>query len=398
MDSLSKPMNTRPVAPQPPPPEAAALAAAVALSNPLRRPALSLAGVDPAAIARRSHQLGTTPAVAHHLAALGHLDALSAWDHQLSHETLARNMLSLSLAQAAAAALEEAGIRCVALKGLAALIDMYGHHVGLRKMFDTDLLIDDATFTRAHRILVELGWSRVIEGPVTSRVNVEAVFIQRFGHSGATHEVKLEIHRGLTFPGRFQIHPADLWRRARRLPDAASPRWRLDPLDALLYLAVHKAQHGYYNDCRDLVDAANLLARHPDLDVDRLVRRAHRWGATAATWLFLRRAQRAFAAPVPPEALARLQPSPARADLLDRLMPDATVQLDFRQRRAFQIPLRRRLLAIAAAADRPGREASALALIAARRAADRALAALPMQLGEALAARTLDAVPLHTGQ
>ncbi|MEO1272628.1 MAG: nucleotidyltransferase family protein, partial [Myxococcota bacterium] len=401
------PRRVMPMSPLPPPnapsaaaaqPEAhstehAALAAAVALSNPLRCTPPTLQGIDASAIARRSHQLGTTPAVAHHLNALGLGAQLGGWDRQLVHETVARNMLALTLAQEAARLLEEeAGIRSAALKGLAALLDWYGENIGLRKMFDTDLLIDAATFTRAHQVLVEHGWTRVIEGPVTSRVNVEAVFIQRFGRSGSNYEVKLELHRALTFPGRFWIHPGRLWDRAIRLD--TTPRWRLDPIDALLYLAVHKVQHGYRNDARDLFDAANLLHHHPQLDWDRLIVRAQRWGATAAAWLFLRRARRAALAPVPDAILTLLRPCHPRATLLDHLMPDATTDLQFRQRRTHQIPLNRRLLGLAAAADRPQTEVAALTAIAVRRWGDAALSSLPMGLGERLAAHTLDLLPL----
>ncbi len=346
------------------------LAAALALSNPLNTPSLHLDGLDPAMILRRSYHLGTTPAVAHHLQTLGLGAALTDqdWDHH--NATLAQNMMALYAADLASHALEGAGLRCAPLKGYAFLLDLYPAHVGLRRMWDVDLLIDDSTFVRAEAALTEAGFTRRLEAPVTGRLNIEALFVLGDAEAGPT----LEVHRRLCFPGRFNISPHELWRAAR--PADAPPSWRLDPVHALLHLAVHKAQHGYLNDSRDLVDALNITRRVP-IDWQRLADAARRWGCKAAAWLFLTRCRRALGMAAPDALLAALAPSSARQRLLDDAMPDATRSPHFLQRRNNRRPLVPKALAGLAAADNPAQEAGAFALIALRSAADRLAASLP---------------------
>jgi hypothetical protein len=338
-----------------------ALHTALALSNPLRLPCAPPPPFDADAALLCAHALGTAEAAARALQRL-HLPC-PPQAAALYLESLARNMLSLAAADAARDALQAAGLRAMPLKGYAFLQDLYAHDVGARRMFDLDLLIDRATFTDAAAILLREGWHRPLDAPVIGRLNVEALFVTRY----AGQEVRLELHRALTFPGRYRASPAQLWASARHTPAG----WRMDPHDALLYLALHKAQHGWRNDCRDLVDATNLVDAAP-IDWDRLRARAHQWGCAAAAWLFLSRARRAFALDAPDDALAALRPHAARAALLQEHIPDPTATPDFRQRRNNQRPLPRKVAESLLLTDTPARELAALTAISLRGAADAA--------------------------
>jgi hypothetical protein len=340
------------------------LRAALDLSNPLRPLEPLPAGLDPAAVARCAHQLGTAEAVTHGLTALGHGDALDPGDQSLYLENLARNMLLLEAAQGVCHELQAYGLTPMPIKGYAFLQDLYGDNVGVRRMFDLDLMIDADTFSQALPAMEAQGWRRVLDAPVIQRLNVEALFVRP-----DMPLLRLELHRALTFPGRYRLHPRDIWARSRNKPGAplAGAR-RMDPVDTLLYLALHKAQHGWRNDCRDMVDATNLVERHA-LDWGALTARARGWGCGGATWLFLLRCRRAFGLPAPPQVLEALRPGDLRARLLQAL-PDATTALDFRQRRNNQRPLPRKVAASLLLSDARAQELAALGAIALRGAAD----------------------------
>lgn len=335
------------------------LRAALDLSNPLRPGAALPSGLDPALVARLAHQLGTAEAVTHRLCALGHGESLSDEDQSLYLENLARNMIRLEAAQGACASLQEHGLRAMPLKGYAFLLDLYGQDVGVRRMFDLDLMIDADTFTQAQRALEAQGWVRALDAPVIHRLNVEALFVRPDQPA-----LRLELHRALTFPGRYRLRSAQIWERAR----PHQGQWRMDPIDTLLYLALHKAQHGWRNDCRDMVDATNLVDLHP-MDWELAVRRARRWGCDGAAWLFLLRSRRAFGLQVPQEVLEALRPGDLRARLLLAL-PDATTALGFRQRRNNQRPLPGKVADSLLLSDARGHELAALGAITLRGAAD----------------------------
>lgn len=362
------------------------LAAAVALSNPLQRPALSLRGLRPHLVAQHSYHLGTAAAVIPHLMDMGHADALSSQDHQLHTHTLARNMISLAMADEVTHELTRRGLRCAPVKGYAFLLDLYAQDVGRRRMFDLDLLIDADTFIDAFPVMKALGWRRQLDAPITARLNVESVWTRRSGPVRVT----LELHRRLCLPGRFAIDHRALWKRTTPSSTADGPPWRVDPIDALLYLAMHKAQHGYCNDSRDLVDATNLALRHT-IDWATLVTRAHHWACAGATWVFLHRARRAFGLPAPDAAIAALRPSHPRQRALLALLPDATLTPRFMQHRNNRRPLPGKILTSLTTTDAPALEAIALSAVAARSLADRVTLAL--NLPEA-ALDALDTLPL----
>lgn len=364
------------------------LAAAVALSNPLRRPALSLERLRPNLIAQHSYHLGTAAAVVPHLSAMGHSDALSPQDLQLHTHTLARNMIALAMADEVTQALSKRGLRCAPVKGYAFLLDLYSHDVGRRRMFDIDLLIDAETFTEAFPVMIALGWRRQLDAPVTARLNVESVWTRQ---AGPMH-ITMELHRRLCLPGRFAIDHDALWRRVRPATTSDGPPWRLDPIDVLLYLTIHKALHGYWNDCRDLIDGTNLVLRHA-IDWPTFITRARQWACTGAAWLFLRRARRAFGLPVPDPALAALKPSTARQRALCALLPDATLTPRFMQRRNNRRPLPGKVLTSFTTTDTPTHEALALGAVATRSVADHV--ARMLNLPETTL-EGLDALPLPT--
>lgn len=351
------------------------LAAAVALSNPLRRPALSLQRLRPNLIAQHSYHLGTAAAVVPHLSAMGHSDALSPQDLQLHTNTLARNMIALAMADEATQALSRRGLRCAPVKGYAFLLDLYAHDVGRRRMFDIDLIIDADTFTEALPVMNGLGWRRQLDAPVTARLNVESVWTRQAGPMRIT----MELHRRLCLPGRFAIDHDALWSRATRAATSDGPPWRLDPIDTLLYLAIHKALHGYWNDCRDLVDGTNLALKHA-IDWPTFITRARQWACTGAAWVFLRRARRAFGLPVPDPALAALRPPTTRQKALRALLPDATLTPRFMQRRNNRRPLPGKVLTSLTTTDTPTLEALALGAVATRSLADHI--ALRLKLSE----------------
>jgi hypothetical protein len=362
------------------------LEAALVLSNPNRVPAVSLEDFDLNEVVRCAHGLGTSNAVIWQIERAGLGGRLDPFHREYAADQFAKSMVSAYEADAAVEALDRAGIAVVALKGYAFASTLYADHPEVRGMADIDILIERPTFGEAEAALAELGWIASRTSPVTSRLSVELSFF-KVVDSDPPLPLALDVHRRLTTPWRYTIDHRGLWSRATRGSGAVAGV--LDPVDALLHLAVHKAQEGYRNQIRDVVDAANLIdlgMAWPDL-----VERARAWSCTATAWLFLSRAANAVAADVPAAVLRALEPGRIRRSLFDRIFPDAGVDPGFVRELNSTRPQLPKIVGALVATDVPAREATALAAISLRKVADGLVRAVPWLEP---ACRVLEKIPL----
>ena len=205
------------------------------------------------------------------------------------------------------AALSQAQVRVMLLKGAALAYSVYGD-IRMRPMSDVDILVDPRDAETARRVMLEVGW-REISGGVPDRV------YEHHHHAPPLRDahvpdVHLEIHTAL-FPKRqpFAFDLGDLWSRGHPLDPAIGVALVPDVVHSLLYACLHflwshQGQFGAWRTVRD-VDA---IARRTDLDWDEFVSVARRTrGETSCYWT-LRIAEEASGVEIPASVLRDLRP------------------------------------------------------------------------------------------
>lgn len=334
-------------------------------------------------VVKAARRLGTAPAVVGNLNQAGYGGLLSPSDHALADATLFANIIALDVAARALELLGGMGVVALPIKGTAALLDLWRDQPGGRAMHDVDLLLDVRDFGAVTERLVAEGWRRERGGPLADGLSPEARLLVEVGQGAQL----VELHRALVFPGRHTIDTASVLARTLGEGDGC----RMDPADQLVYLAVHKAMHGYLNDARDLIDAgAWLIAsgaasrppwlpeglpQTPPLSWHAVVERARRWRATGVTWLLLTRLAR-LGIGVPAAPLAALAPGRVRRLALERAMPDVTLHTGFEAVKNEDRPLPAKAAVALLANDSPLREGAALGVVVARTLGDATLARL----------------------
>src|SRR5262245_35964200 len=143
-------------------------------------------GFDPDNVDRPSRRL--LPLLAANLNRMGVDDPLVRRFEALRDETAARNRRRFDAGRRLLAALAEAGIATLMVKGAALIADKY-RDLGLRPMSDLDIVVPTAQATPAIRAVSRTGWS--------SRTSITSSFIQMqhaadFVESGT--RVKCDLH------------------------------------------------------------------------------------------------------------------------------------------------------------------------------------------------------------
>lgn len=239
------------------------------------------------------------------------------------------NVMKLSSLESLLAALAEAGIRCVLLKGMAFCLTIYPD-AAVRPMSDLDLWIQRSDWTRTWQVMKELGYEtdKLWHNP---RSIPEHVTTLEFYPRQLMKEdfLSVEIHSDLVahpthLIGRLPLHA--WWDRAYPLVWQGRTVYLLDPAAALLHTAVHQMfQHHGQLRLRWLLDVDQLVRGRTDYylteaDWQCLSEEALQAGVLSAVQCSLRLCQKWFNTPLPASAL----------DLLSR--PDAPRQeMFFRQ-------------------------------------------------------------------
>jgi hypothetical protein len=219
-------------------------------------------------------------------------------------------------ASAALNPLDDAGLRPLALKGLA-LVDRYPAP-GLRPMDDIDLLLPRDIIRPAAKALLESGWRQIHHQRPDPGYDVA------LRHSSAPG-VPLELHYELA---RWQertngIDPRRLWAARVPIEVFGCPAWGLPPEVELLALIAHAAKRFHlFNRLVWVVDIA-IVASTPSLDWDEVARITVDTRCRVPVAIGLRLARRLGAAV--PDDLLELPPfivrSGALANLLDPSRP-----------------------------------------------------------------------------
>ncbi|NLW89861.1 MAG: nucleotidyltransferase family protein [Clostridiaceae bacterium] len=185
-----------------------------------------------------------------------------------------RMIRSLKLASAWAeinAALNEAGIRVLQLKGPALCLQIHGDiHSRISK--DLDLLVDRDDIDEADRVLRAAEYKRISPSPdlTPKQMKMWQKNHHHYSYIGA-NTINIELHFRLsTFV--YGISFDMLWKNRRVGRFGKAEYAYLSPEEELLYYAYHGAQHAW-NRLRWLVDIDELL-RAGNANLDHLVRLA----------------------------------------------------------------------------------------------------------------------------
>jgi hypothetical protein len=164
--------------------------------------------------------------------------------------TQARSITALAEYERISAALSDAGVRHVPIKGMELLRTLYPDP-GLRNLTDLDLLVDPGDFAAAHQALGGLGFeagakARASEQRYTHHVS--------YGRKGGVF--RLELHQRLALDFKELV-----WSEAMA---TASHELRLPPSATLYSLLLHAARHANSMSLKWLLDIRLWLERYPD--------------------------------------------------------------------------------------------------------------------------------------
>ncbi len=174
-----------------------------------------------------------------------------------------------ALAVEALAALGDAGVAVILLKGIAYTGTLYADPAE-RPMSDIDLLVRAADFDRAARALLRLGYWHA-GGAAQITVTRHALTLKR-------RDSAIDLHRHILHAGRSRIDLAAVWHDAR--PSHLAGALRAAPLHEYLLHVAHIGRHEGGVPLINFVDAARLRARVPAAEVNAL---AAAWSVARAT-------------------------------------------------------------------------------------------------------------------
>jgi len=321
---------------------------------------------DWAGFAATAQAEGVAPLLHRKLRGIKLPQATAAALHTAYYQTLAQNTLLFAELNRILAALAQAGIPVIVLKGAALVATVYGQAapgtgLALRPMGDLDVLVRERALYRAVRTVEALGYVEIYPevGPGLARLLSHHIHLRKADH----HRVAVEIHKNIVASeAHWYAVPVDwFWEHLQPYPPvqvggsvvsgATSAGAHLfSPEAQLLHLAAHAAlQHG--------VGQAQLLWLY---DIDRWIR-AHaatldwamvsaqakslRW--KAAVYAAVARTQRLFATPLPDGVLPDLARNqhPATREMVTHKarIPRTRFQSQWQTLRSLTWPVRLRL-------------------------------------------------------
>jgi hypothetical protein len=217
-----------------------------------------------------------------------------------------RNLRLYQTLSAVLAALRDADIRVIVLKGAHLAQNIY-RDIAARPMTDIDLMLQESDLSRAYARLSSLGYSRL------ERPHVKPEHYSPLPHGNplvSQERIPIELHWTIE-TGPFHIDVDGLWQRAQAMSIAGVEVLVLAPEDLVLHLCVHAAFHHHFDQgLRPLWDIVKVLERHgSDIDWREVQHRAVEWGIRKHVHLALFLANALLGAAVAESVLTALKPS-----------------------------------------------------------------------------------------
>jgi hypothetical protein len=181
-----------------------------------------------------------------------------------------QNLQKVQQLCALSAALSDAGIAHLAIKGPCLALQGYGN-LALRQFTDLDLLIDWQDLPAADALIRARGG--VSQEHLAHLVNATSVSPRAIGLTYLGEGVvAIDLHTGLSHRLGFVLNQHELFERATTVHFGERRVPTLSRTDATIFAALHGVQHGW-GRLGWVVDAGKLLT-HPDLNVEELVARS----------------------------------------------------------------------------------------------------------------------------
>jgi len=221
-------------------------------------------------------------------------------------QATARNMIMLHHAATILSGLRARGLEVIVLKGLYLAEAIYPS-VGLRTFDDLDLLCRRADLPAALAVMQGLGYT-LSTWYDPADPNRDLKHLPPLLKEGAP---VVEIHWTILEEEEpFTIDVEGLWERRVPATIAGVDVSGLCAEDLVLHLALHTTyQHRLAAGARGLFDIAAVLKHSAgQLDWQRLLAIAQRWGAQRTAWLTFQLLQRVTGVEVPAQVLDRLMP------------------------------------------------------------------------------------------
>lgn len=224
----------------------------------------------------------------------------------------------------AVGALRSAGIRSVALKGVALAITAYPW-AAVRNFSDVDLLVEEDRFEDACDVLDRIGFRRLAAGAY-GPAELEAILVREVNHDilsdtmplgldgEITHDlvephcrhVMVDLHRGLFRDSIARWRRTDLdevWSHAVEIRVDGCPLSIPDPAAMLVHLCAHAGEHTF-DRLLYFMDIAQICKIHESrLDWQRVIELSRLWRVEEHVRAALSLASREFGAPLPGKAL-----------------------------------------------------------------------------------------------
>jgi len=225
-----------------------------------------------------------------------------AWE-KLQSRMHAQHLFTLSMTAELFRILDaywKAGIETILVKGPVVSYLAYGDPA-VRSYVDLDLLVRDAAILPACRILTTFGFEADVPEAAILAGKIPGEYL--FKRAGMQQII--ELHTDKTF--RYYPRPMrieDLFARSRRVTLEGREVPALCLEDELVLNCIHGAKH-FWERLMWPADIAAILARHPEIDWERVTRAARDVGAERMVHVGLLLAESLLGVPVPAEMAAK---------------------------------------------------------------------------------------------
>lgn len=236
--------------------------------------------------------------------------------HEIYLANAARNLVILTRAAEALAALQAENIPVIGLKGLYLLENVYGD-IGARAMNDLDILVRREDVSCTISILQKLSY----QPPIYFDSSVENRDVKHVPPMSLADGTTIEVHWSLLEQDEpFSIDPQGVWQRARSARFADTDAYALCTEDLLLHLCIHaNYQHYLKLGLRGMLDIALVLNLEADrLDWRKLGEISRQWGAEKTLALSFALIAEIGWANLPEGFLSELLPYSLDADILTK--------------------------------------------------------------------------------
>ena len=196
--------------------------------------------------------------------------------------------------------LNNAGVSCMFLKGLALLVRHY-RQTGLRSMGDVDLLIHGDHIKPALEALTRDGWQA--EGAATIPEILREARVRHAWQFNRGSE-ECDLHWRPMARGYSPEIARSFWEKAETVPWRGSSLEVPSPTEQLFHVCVHGMQWTWNAELWWAADALTILRIPGEIDWERLRRLAAAAGMTQMLVRALRHLEDRFGASIPPSSLA----------------------------------------------------------------------------------------------